>query len=72
VRGTTRDDADTVWQAAWTLFHCAGETATAAAVLDCALTLNPNAAGARSARGFIHAMRNQPDAAIAACDRACA
>src|SRR6202043_4169083 len=29
-----RDDAETIWQAAWTLFHLAGETAMAAAALD--------------------------------------
>jgi adenylate cyclase len=42
----------------------------AAAALDRALALNPNAAHAWSARGFIHAVRNQPEAAIEALDRA--
>jgi hypothetical protein len=36
-----RDDPDTMWQAAWTLFILGGEAATAEAVLDRALTLNP-------------------------------
>jgi len=65
-----RDDADTIWQAAWTLFVLAGEVALAAAALDRALTLNPNAAHAWRARGFIHAVRNQPEAAIEAIERA--
>jgi TolB-like protein/class 3 adenylate cyclase len=65
-----RDDADTIWQAAWTLFLLAGEAAMAAAALDRALALNPNAAHAWSARGFIHAARNQPEAAIEALERA--
>jgi adenylate cyclase len=65
-----RDDAETIWQAAWTLFTLAGEAAMAAAALDRALALNPNAAHAWSARGLIHAARNQPEAAIEAIERA--
>jgi adenylate cyclase len=65
-----RDDAETIWQAAWALFVLAGETAMAAAALDRALALNPNAAHAWSARGLIHAVRNQPEAAIEALERA--
>src|SRR3984893_15719235 len=65
-----RDDADTIWQAAWTLFFLAGEVAMAAAALDRALALNPNAAHAWLARGNIHALRNQPEAAIEAIERA--
>jgi len=65
-----RDDAETIWQAAWTLFVLAGEAAMAAAALDRALTLNPNAAHAWTARGNIHAVRNQPEAAIEAIERA--
>jgi tetratricopeptide (TPR) repeat protein len=42
----------------------------AAAAVDCALTRNPNAARAWSARGYIHAVRNQPEAAIEAVERA--
>ena len=64
-----RDDAETIWQAAWTLFFLAGEAAMAAA-LDRALALNPNAAHAWLARGHIHAWRNQPEAAIEAVERA--
>jgi len=65
-----RDDAETIWQAAYTLFLLAGEAAMAAAALDRALALNPNAANAWTARGFIHAARNQPEAAIEAYERA--
>jgi len=67
---TERDDAETIWQAAMTLFRLAGETAMAAAALDRALALNPNAAHAWMARGNIHASRNQPEAAIEAIERA--
>src|SRR5262249_31331822 len=65
-----RDDAETIWQAASTLFHLAGEVAMAAAALDRALARNPNAAHAWMARGNIHAVRNQPEAAIEALERA--
>jgi TolB-like protein/class 3 adenylate cyclase len=64
------DDSNTMWPAAFTLFHLAGDVAKAAAVLDRALTLNPNAADAWTIKGFIHATRNQPEAAIEAFDRA--
>jgi len=65
-----RDDAETIWQAAFTLFFLAGEAAMAAAALDRALARNPNAAHAWLARGNIHALRNQPDEAIEALERA--
>ena len=64
-----RDDAETIGQAARTLFVLAGEAAMAAA-LDHALALNPNAAHAWLLRGGIHALRNQPEAAIEALERA--
>jgi len=64
-----RDDAEPIWQAAWTLFLLAGETAMATAALDRALALNPNAANAWLARGVIHALRNEPEAAIEALER---
>jgi adenylate cyclase len=65
-----RDDAETILQAAWTLFFLAGEVAMAAAALDRALALNPNTAHAWLLRGSIHAVRNQPEAAIEAIERA--
>jgi adenylate cyclase len=64
------DDAGVIGQAAWTLFVLAGEAAMAAAALDRALARNPNAALAWSARGIIHAVRNEPEAAIEALERA--
>jgi TolB-like protein/Flp pilus assembly protein TadD len=65
-----RDDAETISQASYTLFLLAGDAAIAAAALDRALALNPNAAHAWSTRGNIHATRNQPEAAIDAIERA--
>ena len=65
-----RDDAETISQAAYTLFYLAGEAAMAGAALDRALALNPNAAHAWLSRGNIHALRNEPEAAIAAIERA--
>jgi TolB-like protein/class 3 adenylate cyclase/Flp pilus assembly protein TadD len=65
-----RDDAETICQSAWTLFFFAGEGEMAAAALDRALALNPNAAHAWTHRGGIHALRNEPEAAIEAIDRA--
>jgi adenylate cyclase len=65
-----RDDAETISQAAYTLLYLAGEAAMAAAALDRALALNPNAAHAWWVRGNIYAMRNQPEAAIEAVERA--
>jgi tetratricopeptide (TPR) repeat protein len=54
----------------YTLFFLTGEAEIAAAALDRALALNPNAAHAWSARGIVHALRNQPEAAIEAIERA--
>ena len=65
-----RDDPDTMWHAGHTLFYFAGETAKAEAVLDRALTLNPNGANAWMAKGMIHALRNQSELAIEASNRA--
>ena len=65
-----RNDANTIGLAAWTLFFLAGEAAMAAAALDRALALNPNAAHAWLIRGSIHGLRNQPEAAIEAVERA--
>jgi adenylate cyclase len=47
-----RDDAETISLAAWTLVFLAGEAEMAAAALDRALALNPNAAHAWSTRGL--------------------
>jgi TolB-like protein/class 3 adenylate cyclase len=65
-----REDPDTMWRAAHPLSALAGETATGVAILDRALTLNPNAASAWMVKGWIQALRNKPDEAIEACERA--
>jgi TolB-like protein/class 3 adenylate cyclase len=65
-----RDDAETIWQAAYTLFFFAAEVGMAVAAVDRALALNPNAAHAWLIRGHIHALRNEPEAAIEAVERA--
>ncbi len=65
-----REDPETTWQAAITLFSLAGEVAVAAAAFDRALALNPNSAPAWRTRGNIHALRNEPEAAIDAVERA--
>ena len=65
-----RDDPETMWRAAHPLFILAGEAALAAAVLDRALALNPNAAGAWMVQGWLRALRDGPEAAIEACERA--
>ena len=64
-----RDDAETLWHSAWVLFRFAGETALAQAVLDRAVTLNPNVAMAWVAKGWVHALRDQPEQAIDAVER---
>jgi adenylate cyclase len=66
---TGRDDPDTMWQAALTLFSLAGETALAETVLGRAVTLNPNLAVAWQCRGWIYT-HCQPEAAIEAFQRA--
>jgi adenylate cyclase len=65
-----RDDPDVMYRSAWTLFILGGEAATAEAVLDRALVLNPNLAPAWQCEGWMRAVRNQPEAAIEACERA--
>jgi adenylate cyclase len=65
-----KDDPDALWMAAYTLIFLAGERDIAAAAIDRALTLNPNAALAWAARGWVFCSRGQPDAAIEACERA--
>ena len=65
-----RDNPEVMWQTAYPLFYFTGETALAEAVLDRALMLNSNAATAWICRGNIHALRNQPEAAMEDLDRA--
>jgi adenylate cyclase len=65
-----RDDPDTMWQVAFPLFILAGEWALVEAILDRALTLNPNAAMAWQAKGWLHVLRNRPETGIEAFDQA--
>ncbi len=67
---TARDDPDTIWPAAWALFRFAGETAKVITALDRAVTLNPNAALAWACKGWVHARREEPEAAIEALGQA--
>jgi adenylate cyclase len=60
-----KDDPDALWMAAHTLSFFNGEHATAANVVDRALTLNPNSAHACLVRGMLSNMQNRPDQAIA-------
>jgi len=59
-----KDDPDALWMAAHTLSFFTGELATAANVIDRALTLNPNSAHAWMVRGLVSLLQNQPDLAI--------
>jgi adenylate cyclase len=63
-----KDDPDALWMAAHTLSFFTGEHATAANVVDRALTLNPNSAHAWLVRGMLSNMQNRPDEAIAAIE----
>jgi TolB-like protein/tetratricopeptide (TPR) repeat protein len=65
-----KDDPDTLWMAALSLSHLAGEDATAAHLLDFALTLSPNSAHAWYAKGFVAYRQNQLERAIDAIKRA--
>ena len=63
-----KDDRDALWMAAHALSFFTGEHATAANVVDRALTLNPNSAHAWLVRGMISNMQERPDQAIAAVE----
>jgi adenylate cyclase len=65
-----KEDPDALWMAGWTLAVFAGEHATAANVIDRALTLNPNSAYGWMARGSVSVFRNRPEAAIEGFKRA--
>jgi adenylate cyclase len=67
---TGKDDPDALWMAGYTLSVFAGDHATAATVIDRALTLNPNSAYAWTVRGWVSCYRNQPSFAIDAFHRA--
>ncbi len=65
-----RDDPDTLWQAGFALSRLTGETAQGSAAVDRAVALNPNAATAWIAKGFVHAHLDQHEAAMEALSRA--
>ena len=65
-----KSDPEALWLAAWTLSGFAGEHDIAASAIDRALTLNPNAAEAWTARGWIACYQNDPNRAIEAFEHA--
>jgi adenylate cyclase len=65
-----QDDPDALWMAGITLWLLAAEVATAASVIDRALTLNSNSAQGYMARGWIQAILNRPLPAIESLHRA--
>jgi TolB-like protein/class 3 adenylate cyclase/Tfp pilus assembly protein PilF len=67
---TGKDDPDALWMGAHALSFCARAHGAAAGALDRALTLNPNSAHAWMASGFVSYLRNQPQPAIEAFQRA--
>ena len=65
-----KDDPDALWMAGWTLSAFTGEHATAANVIDRALTLNPNSAYGWMASGNVSLFRGRTEPAIEAYERA--
>ena len=65
-----KDDPDTLWMAGRTVSLFTGEHATAAGVIDRALSLNPNSAHGWMARGWVACSLNQPSNAIEAFQHA--
>jgi tetratricopeptide (TPR) repeat protein len=65
-----KDDPDVLWMAGFTLLIIGGEHATAEAVINRALALNPNSAHALVASGWVSCFRNQPARAIQTLERA--
>jgi TolB-like protein/tetratricopeptide (TPR) repeat protein len=67
---TGKDDPDVLWMAASSLWTFAGEGATAKAVVERALALNPNSAYAWMTSGYLSAFSNMSSPAIDAFRRA--
>ena len=67
---TGRDDPDCLWMAAFTLMLVDGEHATAASIVDRALSLNPNSAQAWVTCGWIHAFSGRASPGVEAFERA--
>ena len=67
---TGKDDPDALWTAGITVSVFAGEAATAASLIERALTLNPNCAPAWMASGWIACFLARAEAAIEGFERA--
>jgi adenylate cyclase len=67
---TGKDDPDALWTAGITVAVFAGEVATAASLIERALTLNPNSAPAWMASGYVGCFLARPDNAAEGFQRA--
>jgi adenylate cyclase len=67
---TGKDNPDAPWMGAHAVSFCPRAHGAAASALDRALTLNPNSAHAWMASGFVSYLRNHPEPAIEAFQRA--
>jgi adenylate cyclase len=67
---TGKDDHDALWMAGQVIGQFSGDHKAAAAAIERALVLNPNAALAWNARGWVHLFLDEADPAIAAFERA--
>jgi len=67
---TGKDDPDALWMAGHAIAQFSGDHKAAAAAIERALLLNPNAALAWTLRGWVHLYLDETDPAIAAFERA--
>jgi adenylate cyclase len=67
---TGKDDPDALWMAGHAIAQFSGDHKAAAAAIERALLLNPNAALAWTFRGWVHLYLDEADPAIAAFERA--
>jgi adenylate cyclase len=67
---TGKDDPDALWMAGHAIALFSGDQKAAAAAIERALVLNPNAALAWTLRGWVHLYVDEADPAIAAFERA--
>jgi adenylate cyclase len=67
---TGKDDPDALWMAGHAIAQFSGDHKAAAAAIERALVLNPNAALAWTFRGWVHLYLDEADPAIAAFERA--
>jgi adenylate cyclase len=64
-----KDDPETLWMAGHTLAQLSGDLEGGIALIDRALTLNPNSANAWRSSGLVHAYLGDTDSAIAHLER---